>query len=136
MDLRPAVLPLQDFSNGNDVIGVGADDNSIHRGALRRDLSSTARSDHVDAAQGTQGTSVTAIRHHVPHRYRPLQFEACPKTPNTSLAPVFCRWLCDRPGYYLPITVYYTSLANNSTYILHLSAYRHKRVFEDSIMDV
>ena len=55
MDLRRAVLSLQDVSNGNDVIGVGADDNGIYRGALRRHLSSAARSDNVDTPPSAQG---------------------------------------------------------------------------------
>lgn len=55
VDLRRVVLSLQDFSDGNDVIGVGVDDNGVHGGALRRYLSPVACSDHVDAASRSQG---------------------------------------------------------------------------------
>jgi len=70
VDVRRAVLSLQDVSDGNDVIGVGADDNGVHGRALRGDLSSTARSDHIDPTQGAQGalSLPSLITHHVSHR--------------------------------------------------------------------
>jgi len=62
VDLQRAVLSLQDVSNGNDVIGVGADDHGVHGGAVRGDLSPTASSDHVDTSQGTQGDRLCQSR--------------------------------------------------------------------------
>jgi len=100
VDLRRVVLSLQDVSNGNDVIGVGVDDNGVHRGALRGDLSSAASSDYVDTAQSTEGSY---HRHPsscvVPPRRRPaIQFDRVPMQRFLSL--------CGRdPGCYLPMTV-------------------------------